>query len=101
MKVKEGEIISLVSFSRWAGIPSGPQALWISKDSSSSETPLVSTMIGFLSGADRTCNSGGVSVVIGVNTDVKYSLSVCALTKLSLITTSLTCNSATPQRSFF
>ena len=76
MKAKEGEIISLVSFSRRAGIPSGPQALWISKDCSNSETPLVSTMIGFMSSADRTCNSGGVSVVIRVNTDVKYSLSV-------------------------
>ena len=47
MKAKEGEIISLVSLSRRAGIPSGPQALWISKGRSSSETPLVSTMIGF------------------------------------------------------
>ena len=98
MKAKEGEIISLVSFSRQAGIPSSPQALWIFKDCSSSEMPLVSTMIGLMSSADRICYSGGVSVVTGVNTDVKYSLSVCALTKLSLITTSLTFNA---QWSFF
>ena len=61
MKVKEGEIISLVSFSRRAGIPSGPQALWIAKDCSSSKMPLVSTMIGLMSSTDHTCNCGGVS----------------------------------------
>ena len=101
MKAKEGEIISLVSFSRQAGIPSGPQALWISKDCSSSETPLVSNTIGLMSGVDHTCNSGGVSIVAGVNTDVKYSLSVCVLTKQGLTTTSLTFNGATPWWSFF